>query len=234
MTLNEIVAEIKLEITGGILELEISDENIEKIVNRSLHEIQRYIDSTKLITVPFARCIDLKDSNISSVSRVYRATNVTNLSASDTFSDPAYAQMWAVLGGSYATYNLTNWVNNYAAYSTVKQIMNTSGADMSFIQDKSEDKLYINCKDTPDFVTIEYVPKIYDVSDITSDYWLEILLRMAVAQTKVILGRIRSRYSLSNALWQNDGDTLLQEGNAELASIRDRLQTNSQLIFPLD
>lgn len=60
MKLESFVSEIKLALTGGLLELEIPDSTIAQIVNRSLREVQRYIDIPKLITVPYAKCIDLK------------------------------------------------------------------------------------------------------------------------------------------------------------------------------
>lgn len=54
--------------------------------------------------------------------------------------------------------------------------------------------------DKPQYITIEYVPLYKDVSEVVSDYWIDIIIRMATAQAKIILGRIRSRYTQSNAL----------------------------------
>ena len=59
MRLADYVNEIKLELTGGVLELEITDDVIASLVNKAFREIQRYIDIPKLVTVPFAPCIDL-------------------------------------------------------------------------------------------------------------------------------------------------------------------------------
>lgn len=59
MRLADYINEIKLELTGGVLELEITDDVIASIVNKAFREIQRYIDIPKLVTVPFASCIDL-------------------------------------------------------------------------------------------------------------------------------------------------------------------------------
>lgn len=57
---------------------------------------------------------------------------------------------------------------------------------------------------------------------------------MTTALTKVVLGRIRTRFSQSNALWAGDGDKMLEEGNTELKELREILRTNSNLIFPID
>lgn len=66
------------------------------------------------------------------------------------------------------------------------------------------------------------------------DYWIDKIVQLATALTKVTLGRIRSRYTQSNALWTQDGETLLQEGNEELNTLREELRTNHQLVYPID
>ena len=101
--------------------------------------------------------------------------------------------------------------------------------------DKSSNKLYINIATAkPQKITIEYIPVFEDVSEIKSDYWIDIIIRLATAIAKVTLGRIRSRYTQSNALWTQDGQTMLEEGNAELAELRNHLIENSNLIYGID
>ena len=60
------------------------------------------------------------------------------------------------------------------------------------------------------------------------------LIRLAVALTKVTIGRIRTRFTQSNALWTQDGELILEEGNTELAELRQHLMENSQLVYPID
>lgn len=236
MTLQEYVEDIKLDLTGGLLQLEITDETIGQVVNKALREIQRYIDITKLVTVPFSKCIDLKDFNYSSITAVYRVNSF--LGNDDTtlgMADPMYAQQWLIFGSGASMYNLQNYMLNYMAYNTFNQIRNTTSTDLDFKEDKLAQKLYINVSyDIPNMITIEYVPKYYTVEDINSDYWINILYRLSLAQTKIILGRIRSKYKQSNALWTLDGDQLLEEGNTELENLREILRSNAQLFFPKD
>lgn len=239
MDMNSYINEIKLELTGYILDLELPDDTLELVVNKAFREVQRYIDSTEMITVPYASCIDLTESNVSSVSRIFRsegfyASDVN--SAGQTQVDPMYAMQWQILtGGGASTYNLSNWVSNYSAYNQVLQVYNSMSTDMSFKQDMQKKKLYVNCNgDKPKYITIEYVPTFNSVEEILSDYWIDIIVRMSISLTKVTLGRIRSRYTQTNALWTQDGDKLLEEGNAELADMREKLRTNSQIIYPID
>lgn len=238
MELQGYIDEIKLELTGNLLQSELPDATIGKVVNKALREVQRYIDTTKIITVPYSKCIDLSDSKVSSVSRVFRAHGylASEPSVTGTMLDPMYVQQWQILtGGGTNMYNLNDWVLNFASWNTMLQLRNTTSTDLAFKQDMAAQKLYINCAyDTPEMITIEYVPKYEDVAEVTSAYWEDIILRMSVALTKIILGRIRTRYTQSNALWQQDGDTLLEEGNNELTALRETLRVNSQVIYPID
>ena len=238
MTLQDYVDEIKLELSGGLLNLEIPDETIATIVKKSLREINRYIDETKIITVPFAPCIDLKDFNYNSIVAVFRASAYSGDTSGEglngSFSDPMYMQQWMIFSNGGSMYSLQDYLLNYMAYNTLLQLRNTTSTDLAFREDRQAKKLYINTYDRPPTITIEYIPTFQDVSEIVTDYWIDILQRLSVAQTKIILGRIRSRFKQSNALWTQDGDELLQEGNNELTNLRETLRVNDQITLTLD
>ena len=237
MNINAYIDNIKLELTGGILELELTDETLAKVVNSVLLEIQRYIDETRFMTIPFAKCIDLKGSKVSSVSRVYRAEGYmgTSDAMQESTMDPMYVQMWAAYSNAGSMYNLNDYLLNYMSYNTLLQIRNTTSTDMAFIQDRASEKLYINTGgDNPTSVTVEYVPIFNSVEDVTSDYWIEIIQRMSIAKTKCILGKVRGRYKQSNALWTQDSEEMTAEGSKELETLRETLRVNSQMLYPID
>lgn len=230
--------EILFKLTGGVLECELDDGALEKVLNAALREVQRYIDTTVIKTIPFDNCIDLSEYNVSSVSRVYRAKGfMANDSdgGTTTPADPMYASQWQLLSGTGNMYNFNDYVYNYSAYNTLQQIRNTTSTDLAFRYDKSSNKLYINIATSkPQNITIEYVPRYNDVSEVTSDYWIDIIVRLAAAIAKVTLGRIRTRYTQSNALWTQDGQQMLDEGTNELNDIREKLQASTQLCYPID
>ncbi len=146
-----------------------------------------------------------------------------------------YASQWQILAGNGSGYNISEWIYNYSAWNTMKQIRNTISTDLAFKYDKHTNRLYINVAyNEPKFITIEYIPRYNDVSEIISDYWIDMLIRLAVALTKVTIGRIRTRFTQSNALWTQDGELILEEGNTELAELRQHLMENSQLVYPID
>lgn len=236
MKLKEYVNYIKLELSGNQLQLELKDEDIKWIIKKALRELQRYIDSTRLATVNFSNCIDVSDLKVSSITAVYRTTGgVTN--SSSWMNDPMYAQRVAYF--SYGNINsigtISNFVSNYAAYSSMAQIRNTLSTDLAFKYDKDTEKLYINVSQgTPDQITIEYVPIYEDVEEIKSDYWIDILLRLSLAMTKVVIGRLRTYSTQQGALFELDGNTILEEGKSELNDLRSILRENSTLFYPVD
>ena len=234
MTMEDYIKEIRLALTGNVLELEVDDDTLAQLVNKALRELQRYIDSTKFMTIPFARCIDLSDSNVSSVSRVYRTEGYGYDNYTGGQIDPFYAQFWFSFSNGGNLYNLNNFVSNYGAWNTMLQIRNTTSTDLAFREDKLSNKLYINALDTPPYITIEYVPKLMSVEDVKDDFWIDILSRLSIALTKITLGRIRTRYTQSNALWQQDGEILLQEGTEEYNNLQETLRINSQLTYVTD
>lgn len=236
MKLQDYIDEIKLELTGNVIDIGLSDEQLAKIVQKELREVQRYIDETKLVTVPYSPCIDLSGFNSSAIIAVYRTEGYTgDGKAHDSMIDPMYAQQWMIFSNGGTMYNLNDYLMNYMAYNTLLQIRNTTSTDLAFKEDKVGKKLYINIAyDYPQNITIEYIPIFNNVEEITSDYWIDILMRLSIATTKVILGRMRTRYTSTSSQWSQDGEILLEEGNQELNALRERLQVNAQLNYGID
>jgi len=239
MDMQAIKEEIQLKLTGDVLDMELSDASLTKIVNSSLREIQRYIDTVVIETIPFSKCIDMTQCKhkVSAVIGVRRAEGymVEQDSTGQAVMDPMYASQWQILSGLGNVRNLTDYAYNYASWNTILQIKNTTSTDLAFNYDKMSEKLYVNvASNLPETITVIYVPRFDDVSQITSDFWIDVLIRHAVAQTKVVVGRVRTKFKQSNALWVLDGDTLLQEGTTELTALREELKASTQLVYGID
>lgn len=237
MKTEEIIEEIRLTLTGGIVDLEVDDKTLEKVINKALREINRYCIESRLVTIPFSKCIDMSEYNVRYIANVFRAiplgdsTSTTELGISTV--DPMMAQ-WMLYSNGYSMYNFNDWILNYEAYVTLNRISNTNSTDLAFIYDKDEQKLYINTTDTPVNITIRYVPYFNKPEELKTDYWIDLLVRLSIAYTKIIIGRIRSKYTQNNALWTLDGETMLSEGNEELSNLQEILRANAKVTFPLD
>ena len=240
MTKNDVVEEIKLELTGQVLEMELDDSTLDLTINKALRELQRYWDETTLVTIAYASCINYAGTPLeesSSIVRVYRTVGVGNSedAGNSVTMDPMYAQQWMVFSNAGTMYNLQDYVMNYAAWSTLSQVRNTISTDLAFREDKHACKLYINNNiSSPGSITVEYIPKLRSVEDIKSDYWKDVLVRMSLDFAKIQIGRIRTKFTQSNALWTLDGDKLLEEGNTDLKELREILRANSNMVYPID
>ena len=254
MNRQQLRDEIKFTLTGGVLECDLDDVALDMLINRSLREMQRYVDTVKFVTVPFKRSIDTSKWKVNSVVKVYRVAGyagttddcadpagsemsgiTVNVSNSVSMADPMYASMWQMMGGTATLYNLQSSVYDLTAYNQLMQMRNTTSTDLAFIYDKTAEKLYINVSSGyPSRITIAYVPRYDDVEEIISDFWIDVLTRLCVAQAKIITGRIRSRYSQQGALWGQDGEAILAEGKAELDALREKLEASTQLTYGVD
>ena len=240
MTKNDVVEEIKLELTGQVLEMELDDSTLDLTINKALRELQRYWDETTLVTIPYASCINYAGTPLeesSSIVRIYRTVGVGNSedAGNSVTMDPMYAQQWMVFSNAGTMYNLQDYVMNYAAWNTLSQVRNTISTDLAFREDKHACKLYINNNiSSPGNITVEYIPKLRSVEDIKSDYWKDVLVRMSLDLVKIQIGRIRTKFTQSNALWTLDGDKLLEEGNTDLKELREILRANSNMVYPID
>lgn len=236
MELSAYIDEIKTKLGGGVISLELTDEEITKLINAALRECQRYIDTTKLITIPYSRCIDLTEYKVSSVSRVFRTTGYTSPdtnSSMSTTTDPMYISMWQTIAGGNNIYDTSNWAYNYGSWNTMIQTRNTLSTDLQFRFDKHTNFLYINTLDNPEKITVEYIPVYQDVSEIKSDYWIDMIINLSIALAKVTIGRIRTKFTQSNAQWTVDTG-ILEEGQTELTDLRDRLKKENQLVYGID
>jgi hypothetical protein len=238
MKLEDIIDEVKLELTGYILDMEITDETLVSVVKKALRELERYWDESTQITCPYASCIDLDGEffreKVSSIVKVYRTEGAGDSGGISALNDPVQMAQFAIFSNGGTMYNLNDYVMNYASWMTMYQMKNTMSTDLSFKEDRHNKKLYINNYNAPRMITIEYIPKLRSVEDIQSDYWIDILIKYCVALTKVVLGRIRTRFNQPNALWTQDGDKILEEGNTELKELREILRVNSNLIMLID
>lgn len=240
MKLEDVIDELKLELSGYILDLEITDETLISVIKKALRELTRYWDESHLLTVPFASCIDLSGEffkeKVSSIVKVYRTEGIGDSDGSlSVMNDPVQMAQFAIFSNGGTMYSLQDYVMNYASWMSMHQIRNTMSTDLAFKEDRHNNKLYINrAGASPNMITIEYIPKLTSIEDIKSDYWIDILIKYCVALTKVVLGRIRTRFTQTNALWTQDGEKILEEGNTELKELREMLRLNSNMVYIID
>lgn len=230
MTLAEYVDEINFSLGGSVLDVEI-EKDLHRCVNRAFREVKRYVTTPAYMTVPFGvstngvgATIDLSDKNVYSVVNVMRPNSYNSLSMNtlDVF-------------GLNQTYSAVTNVNDYLNRMLRLQEINTISTDLDFIWDAHTKKLSVTMN--PPFtnmITIQYIPDYKDVEEITEVFWVDIILKLATAYAKQVIGRIRSKYTLNSSQYSLDGEQLLSEANTEIQEILTYLRTNVDLVFPID
>lgn len=222
--MKKIVLYIESQLGGQVLELELKPEDIKVIVEQAFEELVHYMTDTYTVTVPYANCIDLKKYNIDSVESVIRAQD--SILTGIPFALPAMD-----------LYNITGMYNieEYTNAMLIKRNLSLLSTDMDFVWDKPNRKLYINANpNKPKMVTINFKPEYYSVEDIRENHWETQLRKLALGMCKIILGRIRSKYTSNSAKFQLDGPTLLAEGNAEVQAVRQYLDENKDIFTVLN
>jgi hypothetical protein len=224
MTIKEYKSEIEFSLGAPIVEVEVT-KYIESYIERAFRELKRYISTPYFTTIPFTgTAIDLTSYNVYSVINVMRSepTYGTFMQDADVFT----------MASSY--YNMNN-INNYVNRMLILQQRNTLATDLDFIWNMETKQLFISTNPPfPPALTIQYTKDYQDVSEIKDPYWTDILLRLAIAYTKQALGRVRGKYTLNSAQYNLDGETLINEANAEIESIRTHLVTNCEVLYPID
>ena len=222
--MKKIVLYIENQLGGQVLDIELNPEQIKTIVEQAFEEIIHYMTDTYTVTVPYAQCIDLKKYNIDSIESVLRGSD--SVLTGIPFMIPAMNYM-NVTG----IYNLDDYTNALQ----VKRNLNILSTDMDFVWDKPNRKLYLTANpNIPSYVTINFKPEYYSVEDIREQYWETQLRKLALGMVKVVIGRIRSKYTSRSSKFELDGATMLAEGNAEISEVRNRLDANKDIFTVLN
>lgn len=228
MTREEYVEDVKISLGAPIVEVEI-EELLGKLVDKSFREVRRYITETHFITVPYSQTgIDVSDYHIDSIEYIFRTHNpARTVDFTDIYT------LSTLNTGNSSSVNLL--LSDYLYRTQMTQIKNTISTDLDYTYDKAAQKLYINTVyPIPEYVTLVYIPEFKDVSDIMENYWINYVQRLSLAFAKETLGRVRGKYDLSSSLYKLDGDQLISEGIAERDTIRQELNENSDIVFPID
>jgi len=227
MTRQEYIDDVLLSLGFPIVEVEIQ-ELVGKLVDKAFREVSRYVTETHFVTLPYSKTgIDLTDYHVNAVEYIFRPTNPAKIGdLTDVY----------VLSSIYTnTTSTSTLLSDYFTRTQMHQLKSTMSTDLDFTYDKAERKLYVNTfYPYPTKLTIVYIPEFYDVSDIHEMFWVNYIQRLSLAFAKETLGRVRGKYDLSSSLYKLDGSSLVSEGIAERDAIREELNENSDILFPID
>ena len=236
MTMNEIVEQISFQL-GFPANRNIEEVQIEQAVNIAFRELKRYMNTPVNKTVPYAPRLDLVKLGINTVKvlNVQAAyprigLNLTSIESGNVFQVAAAVNVSSGFGqGSILNLDPIMIQLSYA------QVRNSLATDFQWEYDLPNQCVYVAHKaPIPAAITIRYVPIFKDVSEITNNTWIDYLIRLATAYTKISLGRSRSKYTIEGSNVTLDGEILLNEGNAELEILHNELGVKSSKLVVLN
>lgn len=221
---KKIVQYIESQLGAQVLDLELTPGDIKQIVEQCFEELVHYMTDIYTVTVPYANCIDLSKYNIDAIESVLRAQDSIQTGL-----------VFDIYGVSLANITGTLDLDSYTNALLTKRNLNILSTDMDFVWDKPNKKLYLVANpNQPTYVTINFKPEYYSVEDIREQHWDTQLRKLALGTTKIVLGRIRSKYTSNSSKFQLDGQTLLAEGNAEVQAVRQYLDDNKDIFTVLN
>lgn len=233
MNQNDYRDAILLQLGYPVVNIEIEDQ-IPKIVDMAFRELKHYINDTQTLTIPYQEKIHIEDFNdplTHQTVNIDTVVYVTRTSSPNNLAD--YQDMMYMISRQSSVQQVS--LTDYNRAMLINQAKNTLSTDLDFYWDKKYHDLYVNANyPKPPKITIVYIPVYNSVDDITEEFWQNLLLRLSVALTKGILGRVRGKYKLNSSQYELDSDTLLQESQSELAEIRNYLNENSDMLLPID
>lgn len=236
MTVAEYVQQISF-LLGLPAAENIEHLDIEAGVSLAFQELKAYIKTPVDKTVPYQQRIDLKALGVVTKRVLYVSAAKPRLGLTMSTIESGNIFQIAAAVNTYTPYGQANIINidPIMRELSLSQVRNVLGTDLQWVFDTLNQVVYITYKDpVPTHVTIRYVPDFQDVSEIENPVWVDYLRRLAVAYCKLALGRVRSKYRISDSNVELDGETLLQEANQELTDIRNELKVKKSRLVVLN
>ena len=239
MKIAEYNEQVLTRLGSPLLDIELETEGnkvLDKIIKSAFFELREYIDTPYIQTLPYsASGMDVSQYKVRAILYVTRG-NITLTNAMENTGallwSPLSTMMNQTVNMGYR-YSQVNFMQDYVATLQFKQLRNGLNQDLEHMYDPGRKKLFV-FQQIPQAatVTMVYNKILTDVEEIEDPYWQNILLKLSIALSKEVLGRIRSKYKPNSDPFEMDGDTLLSEAREELSEIREMLQQNNNLFIP--
>ncbi|AMM44835.1 neck protein [Bacillus phage SP-15] len=218
MELSEYCDKIRRKLGYPTVNVELTQEQLEDAVNDAFIEIEPYITDSQYVTLPYMNRIDMSQYNVDYISDIYKSpiglADVTTLSVDLYFY------------GGMSLEDVATRLNAERMALSLKDRLSHKWVSPYLYVDMAPP--YSNS------ITIEYVPIYSDVESISNNFWITLILRLALANAKETLGRIRGKMRVTSSPVEVDGDTLLGEAAADKAEIRRYLDEQADTFFPTD
>lgn len=241
MLIEEYKDIILTRLGSPLLDIEVESENnkqVEKIIKSAFYELKEYIDTPYYQTIPFSsNGMDVSSYNVRAVLFVTRA-NINLVNALENTGALLWSPLTTMMNQSINMgyqQSQHGFMQDYAATLQYRQLRNTLAKDLEYTFDPNRKILYVfQLIPQAASITMVYNKILNNIEEIEDPYWQNLLIRLSLAYTKEVIGRIRSKYKPSSAPYELDGETLIGEAREELQEIRNFLNENNNTFIPMD
>lgn len=202
---------IRKSLGGSYVDIELTDEDIEVIINTTLSKIAPYYSGRRYVQAS-GNAIDLSEHNPIAITSVFECETADLVSIEDF-----------AFGGQNLVIYSADFRDRYTSYTAYKMLYNQfrdlKGADYRYIKPT----LYIDGYNSEVLIEMIVRPtKITDIED--TSQWFIWVREYALALAKEIVGRVRSKYTVEGSPYSLDGATLLQEAQSEKTRLESILE----------
>lgn len=193
---------IETTLAGNIVNVELEKEDYDEIESAALDAARPYYSGVRYIQVQGPGPIDISNHKIVRIVGIEKTSNnLLSRMQSYMFGAPGIIVYDSDFRESYISYLL------YQKMAT--QFEEVQNLTWKYVPPK----VYISQKCE---CVLKCVVSLQAVTDIAEESrWLQWVKDYSVALAKIIVGRARSKYDLTNSQYQGDGNQLVQEGIAE-------------------
>lgn len=194
------------------------------------------IREKRLAWFDWAKVIDVSGLHIKEKPKILRGDingltesnfDINNASENDIFS---LAMLYG--GGSLGMSNgLVQFSNQLHKLTTLQRIANSLGTDIGCEFNKARQELYPYSNRPPKRFCIVYTPEFFMIEDVTDTDWQYLIIELATAMAKKVLGKALTSYVEKNALYEDAGKDYAAEGAAEYTATIERIRDKSKKII---
>lgn len=197
--------------------VELADDDFHEVIQQALEKLRPYYSGVRYIQVDGNESpIDVSSHNIIEVIDIYdTGSNGVSQLQSQMFLNPGVFVYNADFRDNYISY-LT-----YTKLASAYQDLNTS----SWKFDHVHQLLYLNKKSPTVLKCLVELRAVTDIEE--KSQWVAWFKDYSLALAKIMVGRMRSKYTLSNGQYQLDGNQILQEGIADKQRLEEEMWTRA-------
>lgn len=229
-TRDEIKRWIKRKLGYPTVDVELDDDQLEDCIDDALDEVAPWVVQRQYITLPASECIDLSEYKVAYVINVHKAdiSSVSSANSLDVFNPFSYKM---VVTRQSVLYDQLEHILYNKQMGDLKD-----NISFKFIQNK----LYLDIGyPTATRVTIEYSPRITDVSILAEDdedshLYRKFVKRFALAYARKTLVNIRGKYTVTGSPVELDADRQDSKSEAEIEALRTELKETVNTHFSID